>query len=127
IHPGFAADFLPVLNDHNPRNANDSTIGGDIFQHHGLRTNFDIVTNLDIAQHLRACADHDVAPQSGVPFAGFFTGSAQGDSLKQDTTFSHFSSFTNDHPHTVIDKNSSGQFGGGMNFNPRKKSVDLRN
>jgi len=109
----------------NPSDAHNGAIVGHVFQHHGIGSDFDVVSNGDIAQHLCAGANHNVVQKRRVTFIVFLARTSQSGVLIYRAIVPDYRGFAYNYAHSMVDKQIFANFRGGMNFNPRPKSTPL--
>lgn len=86
-----------------------------------------VVADFDIAEHFGAAADNDVVAEGGMALAGFLAGAAESDTLVDEHVVTHFSGFSDDDAHAVIDEKASADGGSGVNLDASKPAGGLRN
>jgi hypothetical protein len=118
-------DALAVLHDDLSRNADDGGIGGHVFYHDRTGANLGVVADGDIAQHFRACPNHDAVFQRGVAFAATFSGTTQRHLLIEHDIVANDGGFADDDAETMIDEESAANLGGRVDFNASKKACPV--
>jgi len=121
---------VPAPNDF-PRNADDGGVIRHRFQDDRIRSDPNLVADLDRPQHLRPRADHHTVAQCGVPFSLLFPRAAERDPLVEGHVAADLGRLADHHPHAMIDEESAADLRAGVNFDagekPRERSDEGRN
>ena len=86
------------------RNADSGAVFRNVGEHHGVGGNLDVAADVDGAEHLGTCTNHDVVTQCGVALALVFAGAAQRHALIQQAVVADDGGFADDHAHAVVDE-----------------------
>ena len=105
-----------IFRPRNCGNTHGDGAGRNVTDDDGIRANGRIVADRDGPQNLGACAEHDVAPDGGVPFRLAQCPPAQCDSLVYEDVVAYFGGFTHYDACSVVDEQSSSDCGPGVNF-----------
>src|SRR5699024_11033552 len=108
------------------RDASGNGIVGGIFDHNRIGPNSTSCPDDYRAQNLCSCAYNDFIFQRWLTFFLFQVLTTQRDSLKQHTVIDDFGRLTNNHTHTVIDKEPTADVSPRVDFNTGKGPVQLR-
>ena len=80
----------------------------------------------DVAQDLRAGANHDIVADRRMPFPVFLARAAQGHALVQRDIVANDHRLAIDHTHTVVDEQTPPNLRAGMDFNTGDQARSLR-
>ncbi len=87
--------------------------------------NLGTFTDLDSAQNFRADADRDVVANCRMTFAALLPGPTQGDALIQGDIVPHDGGLSDDHTHTVVDKEALTDCCAGMDLDAGQEATEV--
>ena len=121
----FVANFLSGAAHHPCRNTYGGCFGRNVAQHHRTGGDLGAVTDREVAQQLGAGPYHHAIAQSGMAFAGFLAGTAQGCALIESAVIADDGGFADDHAGAVVDEESLTDLRTGMDLNAGQKPSAL--
>lgn len=124
---GFFKDAASVALDDAPRHAYHGAVGRDVFDHHGVAADSDVVAYGDVSQYLGAAANGYVVAQRRVALACLITGAAQSDALVERTVIANDRGLANDDAHGMVDEEVLADVCGGVNLDAGHMAGYLRN
>ena len=113
---GFFKDAASVAFDDASRHAYHGAVGRDVFDHHGVAADSDVVADGDVSQHLGAAANGYVVAQRRVALACLIAGAAQGDALVERAVIANDRGLANDDAHGMVDEEVLADVCGGVNL-----------
>src|SRR5690554_5108314 len=115
------------LTDNPPRNTDDRCAGWDITDHHRIRANSCVFTDLQWPKNFCASSNHHAISKRWMAFAVLPACSTKGNAMVERTVITNFSSFTNHYAHTMINKETAAKFSARMDFDTGKPARNRRN
>jgi hypothetical protein len=106
-----------------PRHSDDGCAGRHRFYHHRASAYLGALTDLNRAQHRRACADDDVVTNYRVPLPLLQAGAPQdGTSIHQDI-ITDFRGLSDHNAHAMVDEEATANLRSGVYLNASKPAV----
>jgi hypothetical protein len=110
---------------HASRNAHHGRLVRHRANHHRARADLGIIADADVAENLRAGADHHAVADGRVPFARDLASAAQRDALVKQHVVADLRGFADHHAHSMIDEEALADGRARMNLDTGHRSREL--